>query len=77
MVSISRLEDQKVKRAQGQVKRLQKHMDEATARAGTVIDMDAVADRLEAQPTDLLDPVSVRSQRAIERSSKIIIDITD
>lgn len=77
VVSISRLEDQKVKRAQGQVKRLQKHMDEATARAGTVIDMDAVADRLEAQPTDLLDPVSVRSQRAIERSSKIIIDITD
>lgn len=76
VVNVSRLEDQKVKRAQGQIKRLQKHMDEATARAGTVIDMDAVADRLETQQTDLLEPASVRSERVLKRS-KMIIDITD
>ena len=56
MVSTSRLEDQKVKRLDGQIKRLEKHADEKRARLGNVIDMDAVADRLEmVQPTDLLE----------------------
>ena len=56
VVSTSRLEDQKVKRLDGQIKRLEKHADEKRARLGNVIDMDAVADRLEmVQPTDLLE----------------------
>lgn len=75
--SNSILQDQADERLRQQIKRKQASIDEDIERAAPIIDMDVIADRLETPSTDLLEPASVRSQRAIERSSKIIIDITD
>lgn len=57
VVSKSRLDDQRIKRLDGQIKRLEKHADEKRARATGSIDMDAVADSLEmSDGVELLPP---------------------
>ena len=79
--SSSILEDQAKERLRMQIKRKQAAIDEDIERANPVIDMGAVAERLELLSTDVLDPLPMRQRRAmaqIERSNKnIIIDITD
>lgn len=68
VVSHSRLEDQRAKRLQGQLKRLDKHRDEARDRATPAIDMDSVADKLDmGRGVELLEPVSQRNRRLTER----------
>lgn len=77
VISTSRIEDQRAKRLTGQVKRLQKHIDEKTQRATPAIDMDAVADRLEVadSATELLQPVKTAAKNQTHKQSKRVIDI--
>jgi putative transposase len=80
VVSKSRLEDQRAKRLQGQLKRLDKHADEARDRATPAIDMDAVADKLDmGRGVELLEPASERNRRLTERlqtkNNEPIIDL--
>ena len=77
VISTSRIEDQRAKRLTGQVKRLQKHIDEKTQRATPAIDMDAVADRLEVadNSTELLQPVKTAAKNQTHKQSKRVIDI--
>lgn len=80
VVSHSRLEDQRAKRLQGQLKRLEKHADEARDRATPAIDMDVVADKLELndEPIQLLDPVFAsqsKIKKRIDQDRIIDLDI--
>ena len=86
VVSSSRIDDQRAKRLQGQIKRLEKHADEKRERATPAIDLDKQADRFAMQEPaeqlpsaqdELLDPLNIRRERAQERikQSKRIIDI--
>ena len=73
VISTSRIEDQRAKRLAGQIKRLEKHADEKRERATPVLDLDALADKLElgndtvqALPApnagNLLDPLRPRRE---------------
>ena len=80
VISKSRIEDQKVKRLAGQIKRLEKHADEKRARATPALDMDSVADRLELNDDhmQLLDPISPRQaslKKRIDQDRIIDLDI--
>ncbi len=66
VVDKSRIEDQRVKRLDGQIKRLEKHAAEKRGRATPALDMDSVADRLETSAPALLDPVSRPTRRIID-----------
>ena len=75
VVSTSRLEDQKIKRVKNQIKRLDQHADEKRARMGNTMDMDEVADRLDAAAPTLIDAPHMQPapfKPAPHRSTRVI-----
>ena len=87
-ISDSRIKDQAAKRVAGQIKRLEKHADEKRERATPVLDLDALADKLEqsheapaalpvAHPDNLLKPLHPRLEpvKTNTKTQQRVIDI--